>query len=345
MSEKSLILNESSQANYLNNLNRLTSSLMNDRNGQTIEDDAINQRNETNNEQTKLTTKHLFTVDSLLKSGNSLSSSSNSTGSPDSKPNSKDDLKLETTDRHDSTNPPDSTRTTDRPVEDDAQRNECSKSDSEELNVDKDDSMDAESIAESLNESSNQPNDKHVQPTIVKNSFHSIKELYKTINQTDLYGGSCNQPITNSSSSINPMLNTPSSSFLSNLPFANHDSHFQALLASHLAPYTSAFNAAFNQTNSLYLNNLIHQTPSCQQSTSNPHSLQQQQQQQQSTTSPSSLSACPTVLEDNLRQALLAAQSNSVNKPDTTPKHAGHSLNFISLNSSKFFFSVFFCCC
>lgn len=314
MSENSLILNESSQANYLTNLNRLTKLNSQETN------QVINQKNEMNHsDQTKLKanqmTKNLFTVDSLLKGENNRNGESNNDLKNDFiNDDSQNDHKL-------------ADETEDEIIDDQQFDDEKSlKSDSEELNVDREENSSNELI--DVNYSNNQLDQQLDQQlnqqnsSLNQNNFKSIEELYKSsiANQTS----SNNQSIT-----TNSLL--PSSSFLSNLPFSNHNPHFQALLASHLAPYTTAFNAAFN-SNSFYLNNLLHQTKLdnvSQQVTNQSSGLSLTKAQ------PPSSYSTTTVLEDNLRQALLAAQSNSVNNQET--KH-GHSLNLISsFNSTSMF--------
>ena len=227
------------------------------------------------------------------------------------------------------------------------------KSDSEELNVDKeeDDECDAngDSRFGSAKMHSNQQADGRLNQqnsSPIKGDFKSIEELYKSslIGHSNHLNGQPAQAQNQFASKPTNNSLLPSSPFLSNLSFPNHNPHFQALLASHLAPY-SAFN--FN-SNSLYLNNLIHQgnldnaaaaAAACQQAQQAQQATASSQHLLQSSASKLSLPspACPppsgysTVLEDNLRQALLAAQSNPAN-PDTTtttPK-PGHSLNLIS---------------
>lgn len=348
MSEHSAVLNESSQANYLSNLTNLTNlgplshpSRLTKLNGEeTIENEAINQRNEMKNsdseQPTKLNamTKNLFTVDSLLKSAGNHGNCADGKRHEHAGEQAKEEKTSSDGQQFD--------------------EEKSMKSDSEELNVDKED--DDESFSDQNGDNrfakhseSNQQADRSQPPSSspIKNDFKSIEELYKSsLIQSNQLNGQSNQapnqfggkPPNNS-----PLLPSPSSAFLSNLSFPNHNPHFQALLASHLAPY-SAFNAAFN-SNPLYLNNLIHQgnlenAAACQQAAqqqavaaaaASQHPLQQSSRLSPMVPKPPGppSSGYSAVLEDNLRQALLAAQSNSVNPDTTTSKH-GHSLNLIS---------------
>lgn len=359
MSEHSSVLNESSQANYLSNLTNLTDlstlshpSRLTKLNGEeTIENEAINQRNEMKNsdseQPTKLNamTKNLFTVDSLLKSAGN----HNSCAPTESKR------------QHDLTNDERSEPAKEEQTSLDGQQfdeENSMKSDSEELNVDKEEDNESfsdqngdnqfakhsESDQQADRRSNQAPNS-----SPIKNDFKSIEELYKSslIGHSNQLNGQASQAHhqfnSKPASNCSPLLPSPSSAFLSNLSFPNHNPHFQALLASHLAPY-SAFNAAFNSS-PLYLNNLIHQgnlenAAACQQAQQQAAATAASSQHplQQSATRLSPLVSkppCPpssgysAVLEDNLRQALLAAQSNSINPDTTTSKH-GHSLNLIS---------------
>lgn len=299
-------------------------------------------------------TKNLFTVDSLLKSAGTQNS-------------------CESAERNDLSNEKrEDAAKEDETLVDEFDEEKSMRSDSEELNVDKEE--DDESLgdpncdnqfarqSEADQQADRRLNQQRIQNSSppFKNNFKSIEELYKSslISHSNQLNGQANQAhnqahnqvpnqqqFNNKPATNNSLLPSPSSAFLSNLSFSNHNPHFQALLASHLTPY-SAFNAAFN-SNPLYLNNLIHHQGNLDNAAACQAGQQQAQQQtaalnqhplQQSSSASSPLlpkPAGPTssgysaVLEDNLRQALLAAQSNPVN-PDNTTSKQGHSLNLIS---------------
>lgn len=332
MSENNLsVLNESSQINYLNNLNQFS-----DLNNKKVDEDEMKKdldKTKLNNE----FSKNLFTVDSLLKSEN------HQTTNEDHDKDVKNECKNNLENNHDEMDTRD-----DEPIDNEDQVDDSTKSEQdEELNVDRDDQDDQHLIERQKSSCQTDQSDEQINQ--IKNDYKSIEELYKSSNSIDLFNN-------NQSINANNQLHNPST-FLSQLPFSNHNPHFQALIT-HLAPYTSALNAAYFNN----LNNLIHPSSSfdtsglnpstvntaCQQTPTSTNSLQSTSSST-SKLSPSSLNSLPacslptsfnananTSLEDNLRQALLAAQSTTVNTEtvSSTLKH-GHSLNLISLNNSS----------